>query len=140
MPLSGQRSQRGLIFGLMLLVINLHGVNFSFGMRELRRQMAAAERIIAAHQGPVIFSGDFNTWRGGRTDLVQQTVSRLGLKPVRYDVDHRKRFLGRPLDHVHVRGLDVVKSTSYDLDSSDHNPMLVEFRFAPGARIGPAYQ
>jgi endonuclease/exonuclease/phosphatase (EEP) superfamily protein YafD len=123
-----------------LLVINIHGVNFSFGMRELRRQVAAAERIIAAHRGPVIFSGDFNTWRGGRMDLVQKTMSSLGLEPVRYDVDHRKRFLGWPLDHIYVRGLDVVRSTTVDLDSSDHNPMRVEFRFVRGARMGPVHQ
>ena len=123
-----------------LLVINIHGVNFSLGMRELKRQMAAAEHIIAAHNGPVLFSGDFNTWRGGRTTLIHETVSDLGLEALEYDADHRKRFLGWPLDHIYVRGLDTVTATTHELDSSDHNPMLVEFRLSPEARVQLAHQ
>jgi endonuclease/exonuclease/phosphatase (EEP) superfamily protein YafD len=123
-----------------LLVINIHGVNFSIGMRELQRQLAAAEHIIAAHQGPVLFAGDFNTWRGARMDLIEETVSKLGLTALEYDTDHRKRFFGRPLDHIYVRGLDAVAASTYDIDSSDHNPMRVELRLLPGARVGAAQQ
>ena len=123
-----------------LLVINIHGVNFSLGMRELRRQMAAAERIIAAHEGPVLFSGDFNTWRGARTNLINEILSDLGLEALEYDADYRKRILGWPLDHIYVRGLDTVSATTYEFDSSDHNPMLVEFRLVPDARVWVARQ
>ncbi|MDJ0940718.1 MAG: endonuclease/exonuclease/phosphatase family protein [Woeseiaceae bacterium] len=123
-----------------LLVINIHGVNFSLGMRELKRQIEAAEHIIAAHNGPVLFSGDFNTWRAGRTTLIHETVSGLGLEALEYDADYRKRFLGWPLDHIYVRGLDAVTATTHDVDSSDHNPMLVEFRLAPDARVKLAHQ
>jgi len=121
-----------------LLVINIHGVNFSLGMQELRRQMAAAGSIIAAHQGPVLFSGDFNTWRGGRLRLVNDTLGNLGLEALEYDADHRKRFLGWPLDHIYVRGLDAVTATTYDVDSSDHRPMRVELRLVPDTRVGLA--
>jgi endonuclease/exonuclease/phosphatase (EEP) superfamily protein YafD len=123
-----------------LLVINIHGVNFSIGMRELRRQLAAAEHIIAAHPGPVIFSGDFNTWRSARMELIDETVGNLGLAALEYDTDHRTRFFGWPLDHIYVRGLDAVIATTYDIDSSDHNPMLVELRLLPDARVGLAQQ
>ncbi len=118
-----------------LLVINIHGVNLSFGMLELRRQMNAAGQIISAHRGPVLFSGDFNTWRGARIDLIDETASDLGLEALKYDADHRKRFLGWPLDHIYVRGLDTVTATTVELDSSDHNPMLVELRVTPEARV-----
>lgn len=120
-----------------LLVINIHGVNFSFGMRELRRQLAAARRIIAAHPGPVLFSGDFNTWRRARMNLVNETVSDLGLEALEFDADHRMRVRGWPLDHIYVRGLATVAATTYDLDSSDHNPMRVELRLLPDATLGP---
>ena len=123
-----------------LLVINIHGVNFSLGMRELRRQLTAAESIIAAHSGPVVFSGDFNTWRGARATLMDSTVSALGLEALQYEADHRKRVLGWPLDHIYVRGLDTVTATTHELDSSDHNPMRVEFRLAPDASVRLAHQ
>lgn len=119
-----------------LLVINIHGVNFSFGMRELRRQLTAASRIIAAHPGPVLFSGDFNTWRRARMDLVNATVRDLGLEALEFDADHRMRVRGWPLDHIYVRGLAAVAATTYDLDSSDHNPMRVELRLLPDAELG----
>jgi endonuclease/exonuclease/phosphatase (EEP) superfamily protein YafD len=120
-----------------LLVINIHGVNFSFGMRELRRQLAAASRIIATHPGPVLFSGDFNTWRRARMDLVTETVGDLGLEALEFDADHRMRVRGWPLDHIYVRGLGAVAATTYDLDTSDHNPMRVELRLLPDAEVGP---
>lgn len=115
-----------------LLVVNIHGVNFSIGVRELERQLREAEAIIATHAGPVLFSGDFNTWRGRRAALLDDVVSSIGLEPLEYDDDYRKRFLGWPLDHIYVRGLETVAATTRNLDSSDHNPMLVRFRFARG--------
>lgn len=114
-----------------LLVVNIHGVNFSIGARELRRQIDSAAAIIAAHDGPVLFSGDFNTWRAGRARLLDDAAGRLGLAPLSYAADYRKRFLGFPLDHIYTRGLEAVNATSYDVRSSDHNPMSVELRLAP---------
>jgi endonuclease/exonuclease/phosphatase (EEP) superfamily protein YafD len=40
-----------------------------------------------------------------------------------FDEDHRKRVFGQPLDHIYVRGLEVLEATTRDVDSSDHNPM-----------------
>ena len=111
-----------------LLVINIHGVNFSLGARELKAQIADAETVIAAHPGPVLFSGDFNTWRGGRAALLDELAERHGLAAPAYDADHRKRFMGWPLDHIYTRGLVPVAATTHDIESSDHNPMTVEFR------------
>ena len=67
-------------------------------------------------------------------------MSDLGLEALEYDADHRKRILGWPLDHIYVRGLDTVNATTYDLDSSDHNPMLVEFQLVPDAKVWLAHQ
>ncbi|MGI9234324.1 MAG: endonuclease/exonuclease/phosphatase family protein, partial [Woeseiaceae bacterium] len=53
-----------------LLVVNIHGINFTFGIRDLENQFQRAREIIAAHKGPVLFSGDFNTWRGKRAQML----------------------------------------------------------------------
>ena len=113
-----------------LLVINIHGVNFSLGARELKAQIDDAETIISAHTGPVLLSGDFNTWRGGRAVLLDELVERLGLQAPAYEQDYRKRFMGWPLDHIYTRGLVPVAATTHDIESSDHNPMTAEFRLA----------
>ena len=113
-----------------LLVINLHGVNFSMGLRALETQLNEASHIIARHHGPVIVSGDFNTWRRGRHDLVEAMMTAHELIPIEFDADHRKRFMGWPLDHILVRGLEATQATTHALKSSDHNPMLVRLRLS----------
>ncbi|MDJ0759132.1 MAG: endonuclease/exonuclease/phosphatase family protein [Woeseiaceae bacterium] len=108
-----------------LLVINLHGVNFSMGLGALETQLDEASHIISSHIGPVIVSGDFNTWRRGRHSLVEDLMAAHELSPVEFEEDHRKRFMGWPLDHILVRGLEATQATTHELDSSDHNPMYV---------------
>lgn len=113
-----------------LLVVNIHGINFTFGVRDLENQFRKAQEIIAAHEGPVLFSGDFNTWRGKRAKMLDELVQSVGLTPLEFSADYRKRFLGWPLDHIYKRGLDTIHATTQDLSSSDHNPMSVRFRLA----------
>jgi len=112
-----------------LLVVNIHSINFSFGVNHMQRQLRQAAIVIEQHDGPVLLSGDFNTWRGGRTEVVETIVEGLGLVPLEYEVDHRKRWFGRALDHIYVRGLRTVHATSMELASSDHNPMVVHFSY-----------
>ena len=112
-----------------LLVVNIHGINFSFGVNHMHRQLRQAAIVIEQHDGPVLLSGDFNTWRGGRAEVVETIVEDLGLVPLEYEVDHRKRWFGRALDHIYVRGLRTIHATSMELASSDHNPMAVEFSY-----------
>lgn len=116
-----------------LLVINIHGVNFTLGVRDFKEQLLKAESIIARHEGPVLFSGDFNTWRGRRKELLDDVLGRIGLTELGFGVDHRKRFRGWPLDHVYVRGLDTLDATTREVDTSDHNPMSVRLRLAANA-------
>ena len=108
-----------------LLVVNVHAVNFTFGLGAFEAQIGAAADVIGRHRGPVIFTGDFNTWRQGRLALVSALVAENGLRPVDFERDARKRFLGKPLDHVYVRGLDVEAAVTWDTETSDHNPMGV---------------
>ena len=111
-----------------LLVVNIHGINFALGVRDLANQFEQARTVIEAHEGPVLFSGDFNTWRGERQRVLEAMLHSLGLDSLEYDVDHRKRFFGSPLDHIYVRGLDTEHATTMKSNSSDHNPMSVRLK------------
>lgn len=113
-----------------LLVVNIHGINFTFGVDELEKQFSQARAVIETHDGPVLFSGDFNTWRGERARVLADMLEELGLNALEYDVDHRKRFLGWALDHIYVRGLYSEHATTLDSEASDHNPMAVQLRLA----------
>ena len=112
-----------------LLVANIHGINFTFGVHDLYWQLRQTEAVIALHDGPVVFSGDFNTWRGKRAKVLDDIVMSLGLTALEFESDHRKRVLGRPLDHIYVRDMEIVDATTRDLSSSDHNPMMVQLSF-----------
>jgi endonuclease/exonuclease/phosphatase (EEP) superfamily protein YafD len=113
-----------------LLVVNIHGINFALGISDLEKQFAQARAVIAEHDGPVLFSGDFNTWRSERTRVLEEMLASLGLTALEFDVDHRKRFFGWALDHIYVRGLYSENATTLQSDASDHNPMAVRLRLS----------
>ena len=116
--------------GNQLLVANIHSVNFSVGVKAFRHQLEMLEHVIEGHQGPVILSGDFNTWRYKRYEVLNKIVSRLKLTPVRFFDDNRRTVLGMPLDHIFYRGLEEVRHNVPVTLSSDHQPMEVDFRIA----------
>ena len=111
-----------------LLVVNIHAVNFTFGTHEFSRQFEQAFSVLNKHAGPILMSGDFNTWNRRRSEVLNRMTDSLRLEMLDYDEDHRKRFLGKPLDHIYVRGLEVIEATTLEVDSSDHNPMSVHLR------------
>ncbi len=113
-----------------LLVVNIHGINFALGISDLENQFAQAKAVIAEHDGPVVFSGDFNTWRRQRAIVLEEMLGALGLTALDFDVDHRKRFFGWALDHIYVRGLYTEHATTLQSGASDHNPMAVRLRLA----------
>jgi len=118
-PIKGSREH--------LLMINLHGINFSIGTEEFREQLRAARTAVEGHHGPLIVTGDFNTWSAERTRLVMDLARDLGLTPVSFHDEQRLRVWGLPLDHVLYRGLRVLSATSTEQPQSDHNPLLVRF-------------
>ena len=113
-----------------LLVVNIHGINFALGSSDLENQFAQARAVIAEHDGPVVFSGDFNTWRSQRAKVLEDMLESRGLAALDFDVDHRKRFFGWALDHIYVRGLYSEHATTLQSNASDHNPMTVRLRLA----------
>jgi len=110
-----------------LLTINLHAVNFSFGVKEYRAQLEAAAESMRAHQGPVSFGGDLNTWNGRRQTALDDLADELGLTAVLFSPDLRTTRFGRPLDHLYVRDLTWQSSETKKVETSDHNPLLVTF-------------
>lgn len=111
-----------------LVVVNIHAVNFSMGLGAFERQFEQVQSVLEAHEGPIIFSGDFNTWRTKRIAIVAGLAESLGLTALEFSEDRRKKIFGNYLDHVYVRGLSALDSSTELVNSSDHNPMSVTLR------------
>ena len=113
--------------GDSLLLINVHLINFEWGISAYQTQLEQLFSFIENHQGPIIMSGDFNAWNERRLNLVNNLIQKYGLDSVALTQDERVRFLGYPLDYIFTRGVKVVSATSEVVTSSDHNPLLMEF-------------
>jgi endonuclease/exonuclease/phosphatase (EEP) superfamily protein YafD len=79
----------------------------------------------------MIFGGDFNTWSVRRNKVLGEVTKRLGLVEVEPAPDDRRRAFGQHLDHLFVRGFSVVDARSFEVKSSDHNPILVRMVAQP---------
>ncbi|MEA1063700.1 endonuclease/exonuclease/phosphatase family protein [Erwinia sp. HR93] len=118
--------------GRLLMVVNIHAVNFSLGVDVYSKQLGPIGEQIAAHSGPVIMAGDFNAWSRPRMNALYRFSREMSLREVRFKDDRRRRTFGRPLDFVFYRGLTVHDASVLVTRASDHNPLLVEF--TPGRR------
>lgn len=110
-----------------LVVVNVHAVNFSWGTGAFQKQFAQIRDVLENHQGPVILSGDFNTWRNRRVQIVKDLAASLELTAVAFENDHRVRFFGNTLDHIYIRGLQALDANTEVVETSDHNPMTAVF-------------
>lgn len=123
-PLAGEKE---------LLVISVHGINLT-SHNSFERQMAQAEEAITAHDGPVIFAGDFNTRTKDRTQHLFQIVKRLKLDEVKFkNAEYRMawKFTNNYLDHGFTRGLTVkYAEVLKDSRGSDHRPLALEVSLA----------
>ncbi|MHC5674063.1 endonuclease/exonuclease/phosphatase family protein [Nostoc sp.] len=118
-----------------LLTINSHLINF-VDLNKFKIQLNELELALSTHSGPLIFSGDFNTWSQKRAVILNQVITKLGLTPVIFaphEKEKIKRFLlSPPLDHIFYRNLSAKKASAKVLDkicSSDHKPLLAEFTY-----------
>jgi len=110
-----------------LLALTIHGMNFTKD-EALEKQVLDALKVIDAHDGPVIFAGDFNTRNKARSTFLRNIMKAKNFKEVTYRNDKRMKFLVYPLDHTFVKGLLVrdAKVIS-DVKSSDHKALDMEF-------------
>lgn len=106
-----------------LLVVNVHAVNFSLGLGAFEKQFDQIGRLLDAHNGPAILSGDLNTWRTGRERIVEDLAIAQGMTAVSFADDRRVTKFGHALDHIYIRGLHALDASTEDVDTSDHNPM-----------------
>ncbi len=113
-----------------LVIVNIHMINFSFDLVDYRAQLEKAVEVISQHRGPLIISGDFNSWNKMRQKLVVDTMQELGAKEVVFDTDQRTTFMGQRVDHIFYRKLVPLEAFTEKVTTSDHNPMLVTFRLS----------
>lgn len=117
-----------------LAIANVHAINFSLSLDAYEAQLGALAEALAQHDGPIVLGGDLNTWTEGRRSVLRDVAARLGLVEITYAEDRRTLFFGNQVDHILVRGLDVVASRPIPVTSSDHNPVGVVLRFLPPSR------
>jgi len=58
-----------------------------------------------------------------------QLVERLSLSSLEYPVNNKTHVFGNAIDHVFFRQLEPVKHRVWEVSSSDHNPISVDFRY-----------
>jgi endonuclease/exonuclease/phosphatase (EEP) superfamily protein YafD len=109
-----------------LLAINLHAINFDFGLKRFHSQFEVLRDVLANHQGPIILAGDLNTWSDDRQSLVDDFLLEYGLASVTFEPDLRTRAFGRVLDHIYIRGLRADDAKVIPVTSSDHNALRVK--------------
>lgn len=113
-----------------LAVVNVHAINFAITLGAYQAQLEALADALADHPGPIVFAGDLNTWNQMRNDVVRDVARKLKLTEIAYKEDKRTLFMGKQLDHILVRGLELVEGQAIEVTSSDHNPVRATFRVA----------
>ena len=79
--------------GDSLLLINVHLINFEWGISAYQTQLEQLFSFVENHQGPIIMSGDFNAWNEHRLNLVKNLMQKYGLDSVALSQDDWIIFL-----------------------------------------------
>jgi len=113
-----------------LKVANIHAINFAPGTRHFQTQLETVYHALKDHGGPLIVSGDFNTWRPQRQAVLSALAEALHLRDLPYQEDCRRQAFGQALDHILYRGLEYVSCRVSPVASSDHNPIRATLSLA----------
>lgn len=112
--------------GERLLVANVHAINL-VSTAKFARQVEQMTAPVAAHNGPCIVAGDFNTWNTARWHLLLKAMADVGLARVPAAAP-QWRYFNQVLDHVFYRGLRLLHARPLKhVKSSDHVPLWAEF-------------
>ena len=112
--------------------VNIHAINF-VPHYIFKRELLVIWHRLEELEGPMIISGDFNTWNKTRIQTMLNATEKLGLSMVSYpDCKPIKTLNRQPLDHIFYRGLTLLESQAIAVPHiSDHNPILAQFRTHP---------
>jgi endonuclease/exonuclease/phosphatase (EEP) superfamily protein YafD len=129
--------------GERLLAVNVHLLNFErWSVKKISSQLEDLKTVMANHSGPIIMTGDFNTWNLKRLELVKKITGTVKLAEVtdfpvgRKTGDRNSDFWnealgvdkGLPLDRVFFSGFKPVTARILKFNSSDHIPILVRLK------------
>ncbi|MES2802483.1 MAG: endonuclease/exonuclease/phosphatase family protein [Bdellovibrionota bacterium] len=98
-----------------LLAISIHGINWD-GDAALERQLNMILPELKAHDGPIVFAGDFNTKNASRVALTKRILASAGLKQVPWENPIKKK----QLDDAFTRGITVKRARFIHDKGSDH--------------------
>lgn len=101
-----------------LLAISIHGINWG-GDEALKRQLNIILPDLKAHNGPIVFAGDFNTKNPSRVALTKRILAQAGLKQAPWENPTKKK----QLDDAFTRGMTVKRARlihDYTDKGSDH--------------------
>lgn len=114
-----------------LLVIHFHNASMVDSVTQ-QDLLNKAEVLIAAHQGPVLFAGDFNTWTAAKLNNVYQLANRQGMSKIYFNSPYETPLGQQQMDHAFIRGLALHKESLMGHRSmtglSDH--MAVSYRLS----------
>ncbi|WP_158161764.1 endonuclease/exonuclease/phosphatase family protein [Grimontia hollisae] len=130
LPKSALYSAFKLSNGEILSVINLHSINFTYGVKDYSEQLDALVEAVKSLEGPLIVAGDLNTWSNERQSVVKTKLGTLGLLEARFQPDQRLRVFNHPLDHFFYRGMLLESARSVETEASDHAKIEVRLFFA----------
>lgn len=109
-----------------LLVINVHAINL-VSTAKFAHQVEQMVAPVAAHKGPCIVAGDFNTWNPSRWHLLLKSMADVGLHRVPVAAPQLRHF-NQVLDHVFYRDMKLLNARALShVKSSDHVPLWAEF-------------
>ena len=111
-----------------LMMANIHMINFAPHISAFHDQARRMTKILVNHKGPMILSGDFNTWSEERLAIIEDLAGQLKLSPADFKTDLARKAFGQTVDRVYYRGLTLEEALVIEVTSSDHNPLQVRFR------------
>ncbi len=115
--------------GDTLIHVNIHAINFVRN-KVFTQELQQLWSYLSHQSGPMIISGDFNTWNRTRLRTLQHATERLKLKAVEFpDSKPIKTLFRQPLDHIFYRGLILEQAFALSVTHiSDHNPLIASFQ------------
>lgn len=110
-----------------LMVVHIHNLS-STGHGRQRELLDQAEALMAAHHGPLIFAGDFNSWTDNKLRNIERLANRQGLTKIQFDSPYQTIFGPRQLDHAFVRHMKLksVEVLTETRSYSDHPGVFYE--------------